>query len=117
MQKKGPGCDHRALDVSCSNRYRWSDECEIAITHSLHRKRLARKYAYILQATNDLVTSIASKNVNTGMDEQMSFGDKLADKAADFVGSWTFLIWYLAGVLVWSESEIRTDAATAPHKN
>jgi CRP/FNR family cyclic AMP-dependent transcriptional regulator len=54
-----------------------------------------------LQATNDLVTSIASKNINIEMDEQMSFGDKLADRVADFVGSWTFLIYYLIAVAVW----------------
>ena len=54
-----------------------------------------------LQATNDLVTSLASKNINVEMDEQMSFGDKLADKVADFVGSWKFLIFFMIGVIVW----------------
>jgi CRP/FNR family transcriptional regulator, cyclic AMP receptor protein len=54
-----------------------------------------------LQATNDLVTSLASKNINVKMDEQMSFGDKLADRVADFVGSWKFLIIFMIGVLIW----------------
>lgn len=54
-----------------------------------------------LQATNDLVTSLASKNVNVEMEERLSFGDRLADKVADFVGSWTFLIYFLAGVAIW----------------
>jgi CRP/FNR family cyclic AMP-dependent transcriptional regulator len=54
-----------------------------------------------LQATNDLVTSLASKNINVEMDEQMSFGDKLADRVADFVGSWKFLIIFMIGVLAW----------------
>ena len=54
-----------------------------------------------LQATNDLVTSFASKNINVEMDEQMSAGDKLADRAADFVGSWKFLVLFLIGVIIW----------------
>jgi CRP/FNR family cyclic AMP-dependent transcriptional regulator len=54
-----------------------------------------------LQATNDLVTSLASKNINVEMDEQMSFGDRLADKVADFVGSWKFLISYLLCIGLW----------------
>jgi uncharacterized membrane protein len=54
-----------------------------------------------LQATNDLVTSLASKNVNVEMEERLSFGDRLADKVADLVGSWTFVIYFLAGVAVW----------------
>ncbi|HTX17399.1 MAG TPA: DUF1003 domain-containing protein [Bacteroidota bacterium] len=54
-----------------------------------------------LRATNDLVTSLASKNVNVEMAEQLSFGDKLADKVADFVGSWTFVIYFLSGLGVW----------------
>ena len=54
-----------------------------------------------LRATNDLVTSLASKNVNVEMEEQLSFGDKLSDKVADFVGSWTFVIYFFVALLIW----------------
>jgi CRP/FNR family transcriptional regulator, cyclic AMP receptor protein len=54
-----------------------------------------------LQATNDLVSSMAAKNVNVEMDEQMSFGDRLADRLADFVGSWKFVISFLGGIGLW----------------
>ncbi len=54
-----------------------------------------------LQATNELVTSLASKNINEEMDEQMSFGDRLADRVADFVGSWKFVIYFLGGIGIW----------------
>jgi uncharacterized membrane protein len=54
-----------------------------------------------LQATNELVTSMASRNINEEMDEQMSFGDRLADRVADFVGSWKFVIYFLVGVGIW----------------
>jgi CRP/FNR family cyclic AMP-dependent transcriptional regulator len=54
-----------------------------------------------LQATNELVTSMASRNINEEMDEQMSFGDRLADRVADFVGSWKFVIYFLIGIGIW----------------
>jgi CRP/FNR family cyclic AMP-dependent transcriptional regulator len=54
-----------------------------------------------LQATNELVTSMASRNINEEMDEQMGFGDRLADRVADFVGSWKFVIYFLTGIGIW----------------
>lgn len=45
-----------------------------------------------LRDTNELVQSLASKNVNEEMDERLSFGDRLADKIAEFGGSWAFII-------------------------
>lgn len=45
-----------------------------------------------LRATNELVTSLASKNVNEEIEEHLSFGDRLADKIAEFGGSWKFII-------------------------
>ena len=54
-----------------------------------------------LRATNELVTSLASKNVNVEMDERLSFGDRLADKTENFVGSWTFMIWFMAFLGLW----------------
>jgi CRP/FNR family transcriptional regulator, cyclic AMP receptor protein len=54
-----------------------------------------------LQATNELVTSMAARNINEEMDEQMSFGDRLADRVADFVGSWQFVIYFLLGIGAW----------------
>lgn len=54
-----------------------------------------------IRATNDLVTSIASKNVNVEMEEQLSFGDKLADKVTELVGSWKFVIYFLGALALW----------------
>jgi CRP/FNR family transcriptional regulator, cyclic AMP receptor protein len=54
-----------------------------------------------LRATNELVTSLASKNVNVEMDERLTFGDKLADKVSDFFGSWTFIIAFLVFLGLW----------------
>jgi uncharacterized membrane protein len=54
-----------------------------------------------LRATNDLVTSLASKNVNVEMDERLSFGDRLADKTTDMFGSWKFIVWFMVFLGVW----------------
>lgn len=44
-----------------------------------------------LQITNDLITSLASKNPNEEIEEKLSFGDRVADKIAVFGGSWPFI--------------------------
>lgn len=54
-----------------------------------------------LRSTNELVTSLASKNVNQEMEERLSFGDRLADKLAEFGGSWTFIIAFSVFLIIW----------------
>jgi len=54
-----------------------------------------------LRDTNELVQSLASKNVNEEMDEQLSFGDRLADKIAEFGGSWAFIVLFFVFLVAW----------------
>jgi len=54
-----------------------------------------------LRDTNELVQSLASKNVNEEMDEQLKFGDRLADKIAEFGGSWAFIIIFMVCLFSW----------------
>jgi CRP/FNR family cyclic AMP-dependent transcriptional regulator len=54
-----------------------------------------------LRDTNELVQSLASKNVNEEMDERLSFGDRLADKVAEFGGSWSFIIIFGVFIGIW----------------
>jgi CRP/FNR family cyclic AMP-dependent transcriptional regulator len=54
-----------------------------------------------LRDTNELVQSLASKNVNEEMDEQLSFGDRLADKIAEFGGSWAFIVLFFVFLFTW----------------
>jgi len=44
-----------------------------------------------LRQTDDLLMSLASKNVNDEMEERLSVGDRLADRIAEFGGSWAFI--------------------------
>lgn len=54
-----------------------------------------------LRTTDELVMSLASKNVNEEIEEQLSFGDRLADKIAEFGGSWAFIIAFVTFLFCW----------------
>lgn len=42
-----------------------------------------------------------SRNVNRTIEENETFGDRVADRVAQFGGSWTFIILFVAGLLTW----------------
>ena len=54
-----------------------------------------------VRATNELVTSLASKNVNEEIEESLTFGDRVADKVAEFGGSWSFIFSFLFFMAIW----------------
>ena len=44
---------------------------------------------------------LLSKNVNTEFDQQLSVGERLADRLTKYAGSWSFIIIFGAIVIVW----------------
>lgn len=44
---------------------------------------------------------LTAKNVNVLFDRQLSFGDRVSDRLADFAGSWTFIAIFSGILLVW----------------
>ena len=54
-----------------------------------------------LRQTNKLVSQRITRNINVEHDEQMTFGQKVADKVAAFGGSWTFIFIFLGFLLGW----------------
>ena len=54
-----------------------------------------------MRQTNLLVTQRASRNINVTMDENMTVGQRVADKVASFGGSWTFIFIYGSCLLAW----------------
>jgi uncharacterized membrane protein len=54
-----------------------------------------------LQLTNELISSLASKNPNEEIEEKLTFGDRVADKIAEFGGSWRFIISFGVFMLLW----------------
>jgi len=54
-----------------------------------------------LRSTNELVQSLASKNVNEEIEERLTFGERVADKIAEFGGSWPFIIIFFLFLAGW----------------
>jgi CRP/FNR family transcriptional regulator, cyclic AMP receptor protein len=54
-----------------------------------------------LRATDDLLRTRVSRNVNVEEAERMTLGERVADKVATFGGSWTFIFIFAAVMLVW----------------
>lgn len=54
-----------------------------------------------LQMTNELISSLASKNLNEEIEEKLSVGDRIADKIAEFGGSWRFILSFGAFMVMW----------------
>ena len=44
---------------------------------------------------------LTAKNINIEFDRQLSFGDRISDKLANFAGSWTFIAMFSGFLLVW----------------
>lgn len=42
-----------------------------------------------------------AENINESYDEQLTLGDRLADKIADFGGSWKFILSFLGFLMLW----------------
>lgn len=54
-----------------------------------------------MRQTNLLVTQRAARNINLQMEEQATFGQRVADKVASFGGSWTFIFIYSSCLIAW----------------
>jgi len=54
-----------------------------------------------LRATDELLRTHVSRNVNVELQESMTFGQRVADKVATFGGSWTFIGIFGVVMLVW----------------
>ncbi|HEX2985358.1 MAG TPA: DUF1003 domain-containing protein [Caproiciproducens sp.] len=48
-----------------------------------------------------LVQQKVSKNINSLQNENLSFGARMADNIAKFAGSWTFIITFIACLILW----------------
>ena len=55
-----------------------------------------------IHAAQQLVRIRAARNPNEMIEEQMTFGERIADVVAGFGGSWTFIITFLSGLLIYA---------------
>jgi uncharacterized membrane protein len=55
-----------------------------------------------IEVVNSLKTDgVLSRNINEEIIEYLSFGQRIADKVAEFGGSWKFIIIFVSIILVW----------------
>jgi len=54
-----------------------------------------------LHENDALLRRMASRNVNEIEEERMTLGQRVADKAADIIGSWSFIIFQSVLIVVW----------------
>jgi CRP/FNR family transcriptional regulator, cyclic AMP receptor protein len=57
-------------------------------------------------ASQQLVRGRASRNVNDLIEEESSFGERIADSVAGFGGSWTFILTFLSVLVIYTALNI-----------
>ncbi len=54
-----------------------------------------------LRATDELLRTQVSRNINEEEEERLTFGERVADRVATFGGSWTFILLFGAFLMGW----------------
>ena len=67
-----------------------------------------------IHAAQQLVRVRASRNANDMIDEEMTFGQRIADKVAQFGGSWTFIISFGVILVVYTTINVLLTHQGAP---
>lgn len=73
---------------------------------NLAKGLLGSSYSELEKSEQNVINSIAdaepiAENINVVFHEQLTFGQRLADKISTFGGSWTFIILFFAVLLSW----------------
>jgi uncharacterized membrane protein len=71
------------------------------LAHPSVAVEMIREIGARLRQTNQLVSRRVTRNVNEEADKKMTVGERIADRVADFGGSWTFVILFIALILTW----------------
>ena len=54
-----------------------------------------------IRDSNKILERQATRNVNETLEKNLSFGEHMADKFAEFIGSWTFIVIFSFIVMMW----------------
>ncbi len=70
------------------------------------REYLVEKYQSLSKQERDLIDRIFERkhivrNINKEFDNQLTFGQRVADKVASFGGSWTFIMIFASILIIW----------------
>ncbi len=105
------------FDLIKSEHPDFNKDCYITLAELNHYRRLYMAYL-ISQEKGELENldnevmdaiknnSLLSENIETQIEGSLTFGQQLADKIADFGGSWTFIGIFFAFILLWMSVNI-----------
>jgi uncharacterized membrane protein len=90
----------------------WSQQgyiCSIDLNHfrTQYIREILKKEREELSSLEENITQsmkeheVTAKNINIEFDRQLSFGDRVSDRLADFAGSWTFIILFSCFLIAW----------------
>lgn len=73
---------------------------------NLARAAFGMQFGELDESEKHVIQSMADKkpiatDINIEFEEQLTTGEKLADKVAEFGGSWPFIIFFVAVMVVW----------------
>jgi uncharacterized membrane protein len=88
------------------------EDTKVLILNRSHLLELISKYPHSamdlltvigarLRATDQLLRSQVTRNVNIEAEERLTLGQRLADRVAAFGGSWPFILMFCAVMVVW----------------
>ena len=96
-QQKVPDWSNRGyICFDCLNHLR-SDYIEQLLQKDLGELDALEREVVQSLADNELV----SENLNEEYEQQLTLGDRIADRVAEFGGSWAFIGWFALFMLVW----------------
>lgn len=61
-----------------------------------------------LRESNDFMEQQATRNVNDEMERELTFGERIADRFSELIGSWSFIIWFIVLMTIWIVLNIYT---------
>jgi len=97
IDKERPGWDQRgSICFDCLNQFR----------AQYVRQMMEKDLGELDNLEQEVITSLErnellSENVNEQYDKALGFGARVADKIAQFGGSWSFIIWFGVSLVVW----------------
>ncbi len=97
IKKQHPDWDeHSLICFTCLNRYR-ADYVQQLMEKDLGE--LDELEQEVVKSLQD--NALLSENINEEYEQQLTFGDRVADMVAEFGGSWKFIIWFAIFILAW----------------
>ncbi len=97
IKKQHPDWDeHGHICFTCLNRYR-ADYVQQLMEKDLGE--LDELEQEVVKSLQD--NALLSENINEEYEQRLTFGDRIADRVAEFGGSWKFIIWFAVFILAW----------------